>query len=402
MISLEKKIEDNPELIKKFNKILVNHKPHFNESLCSESVLNKISQYGKKLANSCTQLCVVGLGGSSLGARALYEALDADKEIIFFDNIDAYSFEKKFQLVDKDNCHWLFTSKSGSTREVLCLIDLIVQKYDNFNAKDNCTVVTDDKPSSLLDWCKKNEVDVFNIPLDIGGRYSVFTPVGLLPLAYMGKNLNEVVQGVDWALNQKELIAQICSGLVDSFKREEWVHLYWIYSDCLQAFGLWLQQLWMESLGKKLNLDGEPAPRVSSLFTARGASDQHSILQQINDGVKDKFITFLSDDRAVSFGNALGDSQFPGNNELSGFGLGKLCLVAMQSTYEALAEEGVSTNLLFLNEVNTKSLSALMSLYMVSTVVVAEHLKINPFDQPGVESSKLRTKAILSRLSKES
>ena len=103
----------------------------------------------------------------------------------------------------------------------------------------------------------------------------------------------------------------------------------------------------------------------------------------------------------TGFGDKLKESNFLNNNQLSGFSLGELCLVQMQSTYEVLTEKGMSANLMLLNEVTAKSLSALMSIYMVSTVAIANYLNINPFDQPGVESSKERAKEILSRLSSE-
>jgi len=404
VIKLESKLDNESLLVDKFNNFLTSYKPHFNESLQSKSLLNEISEYGKKLSEANDKLCIVGFGGSSLGSRALYRALgedDSNKQIIFFDNIDAHSFENKFKTINKKKCHWLFVSKSGGTKEVLNLIDLVILKYNKFDAQKSCTIITDDKPSALMNWGKKHNVKTFNIPKNIGGRFSVLTPVGLLPLAYMGKDLNEVVKGVDWALSQKQLIAKISSELVNSFSRKEWVHLYWIYSTSLQDFGLWLQQLWMESLGKKLKLDGDSAPRVSSLFTARGASDQHSILQQISEGAKDKFIVFLGDQSVVGSGTQFVKSVFPDNDELAGFGLGKLCLVQMRATYDALTNEGVSTNLMFLDEVSTKSITALMSVYMIATVAIADFLDIDPFNQPGVESSKQRTKEILSRLNED-
>lgn len=404
MIKLENKLGNMSPLVDKFNNFLTSYKPHFNESLLSESLLSEISKYGKKLAEESSQLCIVGLGGSSLGSRALYKALgesDGSKQIIFFDNIDAHSFENKFKTINKDKCHWLFVSKSGGTKEVLNLIDAVILKYKKFDAKKLCTIITDDKPSPLMSWGKEKNVKTFNIPKNIGGRFSVFTPVGLLPLAYMGKDLNEVVEGFNWALDQTELISKISSELVNSFSRKEWVHLYWIYSDSLQDFGLWLQQLWMESLGKKLQLNGDGAPRVSSLFTARGVSDQHSILQQISDGAQDKFIVFLSDQRAISSGDHFVKSVFPENDELSGFSLGKLCLVQMRATYDSLVNEGVSANIMLLDEVSTKSIAALMSVYMITTVAIADFLNVDPFNQPGVESSKQRTKEILSRLNED-
>ncbi len=399
MIKFDSHAKNNKELVNRFNSFFKNYKPHFLSYISDDTAVQEIHEYGQDLSSVNEQLCIVGLGGSSLGAKAFSQALGKDKKIIFFDNVDAYSVAKKFEKVDIENCHWLFISKSGGTQEVLSLIDLIIQKYDEAVIKNNCTIITDNKKSKLYDWGQESQVKIFFIPDDIGGRFSVFTPVGLLPLSFLGENIFDIKKSINDSLSSFELCSELASQLVLSFKREEWIHLYWIYSDTMQGFGLWLQQLWMESLGKKVGLQGQPAPRVSSLFCARGVSDQHSILQQISQGEKDKLVIFLSDERALNYGDKMGSSIFFDSNPLSGFSLGKLCEVEMNSTYNALQSEGVSVSKLLLNKTNASSVAQLMTTYMMVTVAIANYLSVNPFDQPGVESSKLLTKQVLGRLS---
>ncbi len=378
------------------SKFINNYKPHFDRHLRSKDVLDQLCQYAQKTQSNDQHISIVGMGGSSLGLKALCEALDLTGRVTFFDNVDAFSFEKKINTVSKKNNHWFVISKSGSTQEVHTLLDFIIQLDSDCTQK--MTVITTDNENPLRLWADNSSVPVFFIPEDVGGRYSVFTPVGLLPLLFLDQKVEDVKEGVTWALQQRDLISDLSNSLYQSVINGDYLHLYWFYSDTLMSSGLWLQQLWMESLSKKKTLSGESAPPVSSLFLARGSSDQHSLLQEVAAGRKNKLVTFISDERSVKFGQKLKSSLGLVKHNLSGFALGELLQAQCIATNEALQAEGVKTMSLHFEEVSLKSVSAFMTLYMVSVVAIANEMNIDPLNQPGVESSKEITKKILSRL----
>src|SRR5690606_35143396 len=100
------------------------------------------------------------------------------------------------------------------------------------------------------------------------------SPVGTLPAAFAGCDLEKLRQGALWALTQRQMVCELAAHTLASFDRQEWITLFWAYSERLKFFAAWLQQLWAESLGKRVDLQGQPAPRVSSPFFCVGASDQ--------------------------------------------------------------------------------------------------------------------------------
>ena len=217
-------------------------------------------------------------------------------------------------------------------------------------------------------------------------------------MVFLGEDIRLISEGYDWVKKNNDLLEELAASLIDSIERKELLHLYWLYSDSLGALGQWLQQLWAESLGKKAQLNGQSADDMSSLYLARGVSDQHSILQEIIEGKSKKLVGFITDKRSIQSGPKLSRSQGIMKHNLSSYGLGELLKIEAQATEKALQEQGIQTFNLHLNEVTLSSVSAFMSIYMLVVISVADYFKIDPFNQPGVESSKIKTKEILSRL----
>ncbi len=393
------------KLSNKLNDFIVNNQPHFLHTLRNNDLLNELAEVGQTLASQAKTLCLVGFGGSSLGVKALYSAINfkkKDHKILFFDNIDAFDIEQKINSLDLKDCHWLFITKSGETAEVQAVINYVSQIYSQsqLSLAKISTVITTLNNNTIHSWAQENKVPSYSLPEDVGGRFCIFTSCGLIPMAFMGADLVQFKHGAYWAKEQPQLVSQLCNELLSSFQRDEWIHLYWSYSESFLSFGLWLQQLWMESLGKEKNIDGLPAERVSSLFVARGVSDQHSILQQISDGHKDKFLVFIEDNRSQQTGDLLESSLFESQKNLVGQSIGQLLKLEKQGTVEALQEKNISCLSLKLKETNEQSMAALMSIYMMAVLAIADELRVNPLNQPGVESSKKKTKELLSRLNR--
>lgn len=356
---------------------------------------NQIDQY--------QNLVIVGIGGSSLGIRALYSALRGQhngKKIIFLDDVDTYEFERSYSKITapKDTMY-LLISKSGNTEETLFLTNMLHQKLSErgVNLADNSAALTSEVDSELGSWAVSNDVPIFRIPKEVGGRFSILTAVGMLPALFLGQKLEDMKAAAEWALKQKKLIQQMMSYNLLSFKQEKWIQLYWVYSSQWINFGYWLQQLWCESLGKKEQLNGEPAIRVSSAFVCQGPRDQHSLLQQVSEAHKDKQIWFFHDLSVQKAGERLSQSLFERQKCLENKSLGELAAVECEAAQIALDEAGVSSQTLTFETANMETICAsfmLMELYVAS---FGHLLNINTFNQPGVENTKKQISKILGR-----
>lgn len=356
----------------------------------------------KHLKEEANRLVVVGMGGSSLGAKAFLQATSGPKEtgageVLFCDNVDPVSFSRELEKYkDSKDTHWVLVSKSGSTIETLSTASLLLDSMSE--PKSRFTVVTEPRSNPLKDWADQAEVPCLEIPVDVGGRFSVFTLAGLLPLAFAGRDLEKIRAGAESALQDMErLVIPLADQYLQSFLDEKWIYVLWSYVDDLTHFGLWFQQLWAESLAKGTRRNSQPASRVSTPLPLRGASDQHSVLQQIMEGARDKLVTFLRVKTVEDFGPVLQNAHFAGQDFLLGKNLGSLLGAEAQATEMALKEAGVPCTRLEGVDLSDHSVAALMQTFMLVIGVMGESLDINAFDQPGVEAGKIITKRLLGK-----
>jgi glucose-6-phosphate isomerase len=357
---------------------------------------------GREIRKSFHTLAVLGMGGSSLGGRALLQSLkkwNSIHQVEFVDNVDSDRFWKWLKSHNEpQGIHWLIISKSGNTIETLTMADFIDQYLRLKGLKGLkfvSTVVSETGSNPLMRWALKENVPTLEIPQDVGGRFSVLTPVGLLPAAFYGLDLGALREGAKWAFDQEELIAQLTAQSLLSFKREEWITLFWAYADGLRDFGLWIQQLWAESLGKAKNRKGAAAPRASTPIPAIGSSDQHSILQQVMEGAKDKFTWFLRVSQCENDSTTLERSLFDCQDLMQGKSMGQLFSAMASATQKAMTQEGINTLTLTTDELNERSVGAAFMLFEMVVGAVGESMNINAFDQPGVELGKRLARGIL-------
>lgn len=373
---------------------------YLREDLLEKSII-QCRQHGD-FFNSHIKMVVVGLGGSSLGTRALVQGLhlSSDKEIHFLDNVDSQSVDHFLNsMEDPSEWLWYLCSKSGGTIEVTSLYDYChewIEERHGVSILKRTAVATETKKSPLFDLAQKYDLPCLEIPLDVGGRFSAFTPVGLFPMMFLGANLQEIREGVEQALSDKKMCSQLVQALWDSHQNNESILYSFQYCDRLVNWGLWLQQLWSESLGKKEKVDGQPADPVATFVPCRGASDQHSVLQQVMQGPEKKMVLFhrvLSSEKGQ---HSISKSLFDGSL-MEGRHLGELLGVEASATEMAIEESQTRTMVLKTDELREKSLSYLMMTWMISVGVMGELLAINAFDQPGVESGKIITRRVLSQ-----
>ena len=385
----------------KFDTLLARKDLGFHQVTERESLWKESRDRGMEVRSRFDQMVVLGIGGSSLGGRALLSALAPDQadRLLFFENVDGFEFWRRLDgLKDLARVHFVIVSKSGTTLETLTQASFVQEKLLEYglDLKLQATVVTEKRQNPLFDWAKEEGIPVLEVPLDVGGRFSVLTPVGLLPAAFLGLDLGDLRQGAQWALKQKELWCDLAHLSLASFRREEWLTLFWTYSDRLKDFGLWIQQLWAESLGKAADRKGGKAPRASTPLPLVGANDQHSVLQQVMEGAPDKFTIFIRDLEAESFGRRLEKNLFPHLRYTEGKTLGALLAAEAQATARALKDSGRSSVTLQVETLNERTLGALLMGFELLTGLLGECLDINAFDQPGVELGKKLAKEILS------
>jgi len=354
---------------------------------------------GQKHREISDDLVVVGVGGSSLGPKALYEIFEdpsSTKKIYFCDNVDPREFEKIWKRIrNPSRTTWAFVSKTGVTIETLIAADLIQQKYLQTKSDFHALVISENKSNVLTDWAKLNSLECLEIPVDVGGRFSVLTAVGMFPMSFLGLPIASFQEGAKQALQNHSLVSDLMAQTLQSFQRSEWITFFWFYSSCYVSFGRWIQQLWAESLAKTQDRQGKPAPRVSTPMGGIGSSDQHSLLQQLMDGAKDKLIVFSRFSEIEKKGQPVPTSQFRGQEFFNGHSMGELIAAQSQGTRQALNERGVSTLTLQVDDLSPASLGYQMMTWQLVVAGLGERMDLNAFDQPGVELGKRLARQIL-------
>lgn len=357
---------------------------------------------GREIRKSAHNMAVLGMGGSSLGGRALLQALkkwNSTHQVDFIDNVDAERFWKWMKSRSNlQDTHWVIVSKSGNTIETLTMAEFADQHLRASGFKKlsaSSTVISEIDDNPLMRWARKDGVPALEIPKDVGGRFSVLSPVGLLPAAFYGLDVAEIREGAAWALEQNELVERLTAQTLMSFDRSEWITLFWAYADGLRDFGLWTQQLWAESLGKAVDRTGAPAARASTPIPAIGSSDQHSILQQVMEGPRDKFLWFFRVNQSETEGPAIERNLFDCQGLMQGKSMGDLFGAMATATRSALEKQGVQSLTLTTETLDERSMGALFMILELVVGSVGEALNIDAFNQPGVELGKRLAREIL-------
>jgi glucose-6-phosphate isomerase len=374
---------------------------------------------------------VIGIGGSTLGTYAIYKFLkhskDLSKKLYFLESTDPIELKSKIENIDLGDALFIVISKSGTTVETIS-----IWKYINslVNCDASNTVVVTENDSKLNKYAKTNGMKTFEIPKNVGGRFSVFSAVGLLPLAVVGLDIDELLSGArdiydgffeeipSQAGNDDGKFAMtlpsssgLTRGSISStrqrilnkarffaeHKNSYNINVVFSYSSRLEGFNKWYIQLWGESLGK---IDTNNTKQGLTPVGIIGPIDQHSFLQLIMEGKRDKTVTVV---KVEDFHNEL---QIPGVrlkgleelSYLENLNFSYLINEQADATIEALNDLGdIPCDVISMNGVDEYSIAALMYEYELLTSVVAKFLHINAYDQPGVEAGKIILKKKLQK-----
>jgi len=372
----------------------------FLRAALAEATWSAVKERAVALQGRYDQLIIVGIGGSSFGARALITA-GGGRTPLYLDHIEpATVLEIKSQLGNLKRAHWVFVSKSGGTLETLAALSVVEQWYaeQGLNLAEYSTVVAGEGISGALQkWAGLHQVVTLPSLPDVSGRFSVFTAAGLLPAALAGLNVDEIRKGVVMAEQAEGQVASLVAATLASWRREEWITMVWTYGDRLRPMAGWLQQLWTESLGKKVNRQGRPAPRASFLVPCIGSIDQHSILQQMIEGARDKWVWFWELNSLVEMPLKLGANPTGLPQEASHRTLGQIYLAQSEGTRLALEEVGVATTRWKWKNTDATHLGYAMFLMQSVVAALGECLLIETYNQPGVERGKVITLDLLRK-----
>ena len=341
------------------------------------------------------KIILFGTGGSNLGARALYNIVNKKKiNIEFYDNIDPTIFENSFNNIDFEATGFLIISKSGNTPETLAqfsaLYQIALEKNKLNQFLSNILIITETKNSALYSIAKENKCLMLEHNKEIGGRYSIFSNVGIVPAILCGINVNDLYLGAKEVINNfdKFLPLSLSKYLCMQQKKIFSSNVLMTYSDNLFYFGKWYLQLWAESIGK--NNKGITA--IHSI----GTTDQHSQLQLYLNGPKDKFFTFVTtshSNRGLKINNDIFN-----NTEINYFKnkrIGDLMEAEQRATIETFKLNNFSFREIFIPKIDEKNLGKLLTLSIIETIASCVYFDVNPFDQPAVEQGKILTKKYL-------
>ncbi len=391
----------------------------------SEETVWYVKEYASLVENRFENILVLGIGGSALGGLAVTEALlkpywnfltpeqrNNFPRIFFLDNIDPDSIVGLLEVLDLKKTLVNVITKSGDTAETMSQFMIIKDRLQQELGSDyrkNIVATTDKYTGVLKQIADQEGYKTFIIPNDVGGRFSVFSAVGLLPFALVGIDIDEIINGIkdmDLALKNTDINENIAAQnalihyLLDTQKGKN-ISVMMPYSSRLRFISDWYIQLWAESLGKEKDLNGNVVNAGPTPIKAIGATDQHSQVQLYNEGPNDKIINFI---RVEEFDNNLEIPrifEYTGIGYLGGKTINNLLNAEADSTKVTLTDFNKPNVTITIPKINGYYIAQLLYMLEVQTAITGALYNINPFDQPGVEQAKNYTYALMGRIGYE-
>ncbi len=333
---------------------------------------------------------VLGVGGSSLGGKTI-SSLNPNHKLEFLESIDPATIKNCLSKLNLKKTFFLSISKSGETIETICqsliLIDLLKKEKIKNYAKQ-FLFVTESEDNSIAKIAKEIGAEIANHPNNIGGRYSCFSIVGMLPAIIAGIDAKKIRNGAKKALDnftKNNDIQKSCAIQLALYEEGFDSNVIMPYIDNLKNFTDWYRQLWAESLGK----NGFGSTPINSM----GTIDQHSQLQLYLEGPKNKFFTFIT---AKKHPNDFSIKDLKNCKTLfGGKKLSSIVKVEQETTIEVLNRKKLPIRIFEIEKLNEEFLGGLMMQMFLETILISYVKKINPFDQPAVELRKDLAKKIL-------
>lgn len=373
--------------------------------------ITEVKALAQDLRDEVDTLVVLGIGGSALGTKTVLDALDGqDRQVIVADNVDPWTFGNLLDGLDLERTAFNVISKSGSTAETmsqfLVVREQLLRAFGAVDYVNHVVITTDAEKGALRQIIHDEGFRSLVVPDRVGGRFSVLTPVGLLPIAFSGAKVDDLLAGARWMdercsesevwQNPAHLLGTLL--YTAETKHQQNIAVLMPYCDRLVSLSAWFSQLWAESLGKAAHLDGSPAFVGQTPVVAVGATDQHSLLQLFAEGPVDKVVMMV---RVEDHGR---DIPIPGAYSdleslayLGGSTLGTLLNREQRATEIALVKAQRPVITIDVPQVNAFTLGQLFLLFEAAVAFAGGLYEVNPFDQPGVEESKRYTYGQMGR-----
>ena len=372
----------------------------------------------EKLSLQPEFLIVIGIGGSNLGTLAVQEAILGKLynlsaltiKVLYAETVDSSLIGSIIKLVKSTlkrdgNVLLNVISKSGITTETVAnfriLIDLL-RKYKK--GYRDYVVATSDRDSELWNLAVKEGFTTLEVPQKVGGRYSVFSSVGLFPLGLLGIKIEDLLKGakqmrdtcVDTDL-ERNPAAITASIQFNHYKEGKNISDLFFFSNDLESMGKWCRQLMAESLGKEFDRDGRKVNVGITPMVSVGSTDLHSVAQLYLGGPYDKFTTFISiENSSPRLYVPRKDGYFDLVHGIDGRSLEEILNAILEGTKEAFRKDKRPFIEISLPDKSESSIGQFMQLKMIETMYLGHLLNVNPFDQPNVEKYKKETRRILT------
>ena len=384
--------------------------------------LKSIRRMAEGIRKRAENFVVFGIGGSALGTLALFTALSPQNHnllessrrrfprLFVADNADPETIATLLNYVDPRQTVFNIISKSGTTTETMSQFmivhDRLRRSLGKSSVKDHIVITTDPEEGFLREFANQEGYQALDIPPGVGGRFSVLSAVGLLPLAVTGVNVVELLKGAAAASDVSTLptlarnpayLFAVLTYLLKQLKKRSTL-IFMPYADALTGIADWFNQLWAESLGKRYSTKGKVVLAGQTPVKAIGTTDQHSQLQLYMEGPEDKVVVFVGlKSYRVDIRIPAVFKEHEGLSYLSGQTLGELMQAEQSATAQALAQASRPNMTLTLNRITAASMGYLMYLLEVATLAAGYLYQIDPLNQPGVEMSKNYTYGLMGR-----
>ena len=361
-------------------------------------------------------ILVVGIGGSALGTQAIYDACypnedmrtDSVPRIIIFDTASERKLSDFFrfaadQITAKDELVINVVSKSGKTVETLANFEALFAYFSKrFGGIADRVVVTTDQGSPLYHTAVQRGFKTLLVPHSVGGRYSVFSPVGLFPLALTGIDVPALLEGArDAAVlatgaSEKNVALQSASIIMTHYTHGIRIHNTFLFAPEMHSVGEWYAQLVGESIGKEKDAEGNIVYAGITPLTSMGTNDLHSLAQLYLGGPRDKFTTFIFGTTPLRNRDGIvlpSKGVFPDDDfRLAGKCVGEVFTAIFEAVRETYTERGLPFVVFDMRIIDEFSLGWLMQIKMLEIIYLAKMMNVNAFNQPNVEEYKIRTR----------
>ncbi len=387
-----------------------------------DETVREIKIFAEGLGQAHDHVLVLGIGGSALGTKALLNALrrpawnewddegrDFFPRLTVLENVDPTTVSAALRRIDPRRVLVNVISKSGGTAETMAqylVVRAWLEEALGQAAYRHFVFTTDPVKGALRDIATKEGIATLRVPPDVGGRFSVLSPVGLLPAALVGIDIEALLAGAGRAIERAES-NDLLTNPAALYAALHWaadtglgarVNVLMPYTDRLKEFAEWYRQLWAESLGKRTDRAGGIVNTGATPVGAIGATDQHSQVQLFMEGPYDKVITFAAvDDLGEDVSIPQRADLPPDLAYLPGHTLGELLRAEYEATSAALAQMGKMSCTLRLPDLSAATLGEAIMFYQLATGYAGAWYGIDPFDQPGVELGKRLTYAAMGR-----